>query len=324
MVDEQDTSGSLSPRALWTIAGSVVAGVCLYLAGVVFTDFEEIRNSSADVSLVLWIVLLLTSLVNYVLRFWRWHIMLNYLERTIPSLQHLLYYISGFALSTTPGKVGEAIRSVYLRRYGVKVEESISALFVERFMDLISVTFLALFGMGILADSRIAIIASVVVLLALILGIVSPIPAWIERTWIDGHPQNIIRRIIAKLLYLVRISHTLLISRLFVSGNVIGLIAWFAEGLGFYLLCDALGFEISLFVAVGIYGFSILIGALSFLPGGLGTTEAVMGAMLVGLGVSPAKAVLATVICSLVTLWFAVLLGLLSMLVITKQRAQKV
>jgi uncharacterized membrane protein YbhN (UPF0104 family) len=53
----------------------------------------------------------------------------------------------------------------------------------------------------------------------------------------------------------------------------------------------------------------VLIGGLSFLPGGLGSTEAVMSALLVAHGFSVGDAVFVTLACRLVTLWLAVLLG---------------
>ena len=53
----------------------------------------------------------------------------------------------------------------------------------------------------------------------------------------------------------------------------------------------------------------MLVGSLSFLPGGLGTNEAVMIGLLVMNGLPEVAAVSATLICRLATLWFAVALG---------------
>ena len=60
---------------------------------------------------------------------------------------------------------------------------------------------------------------------------------------------------------------------------------------------------------MGIYAISVLAGAVSFIPGGLGSTEAVMGLLLVLVGAEPATAIAATIICRLATLWFAVVIG---------------
>jgi uncharacterized protein (TIRG00374 family) len=61
-----------------------------------------------------------------------------------------------------------------------------------------------------------------------------------------------------------------------------------------------------------IYAATTIAGALSFLPGGLGVTEASMTMLLVhgAAHVDKATAVDATLLTRLATLWFAVLLGL--------------
>jgi uncharacterized protein (TIRG00374 family) len=63
----------------------------------------------------------------------------------------------------------------------------------------------------------------------------------------------------------------------------------------------------------------MLAGAISFLPGGLGGAEAAMVALLLTNGVVLGTAVLATVICRAVTLWFAVLLGIVAMLILEQR-----
>ena len=58
----------------------------------------------------------------------------------------------------------------------------------------------------------------------------------------------------------------------------------------------------------------MLIGAISFLPGGLGGAEVTMTALLMLNGMDNGAAVAATLLIRLTTLWFAVVLGLLVML----------
>ncbi|KAA6182818.1 flippase-like domain-containing protein [Thiohalocapsa marina] len=98
-----------------------------------------------------------------------------------------------------------------------------------------------------------------------------------------------------------------------------GLLAWAAEAWGLYLLLTWLGVEIGSLQAMGIYAVSTLAGALSFLPGGLGGAEAAMVALLAAGGAAFGVAVLATVICRLVTLWFAVVLGIGAVLVLRRR-----
>ena len=94
-------------------------------------------------------------------------------------------------------------------------------------------------------------------------------------------------------------------------GLALGVLAWLAEGVGFWWLLDALGHPLPFAAAVFVYAFAMLVGGLSFLPGGLGSSEAVMIGLLSLHGLPEAAAVTATLICRLATLWFAVGLGAL-------------
>jgi uncharacterized protein (TIRG00374 family) len=96
-------------------------------------------------------------------------------------------------------------------------------------------------------------------------------------------------------------------------GIALGVVAWGSEGVAFYYIMHVLGSDLSLQTALFIYAFSMLVGALSFLPGGLGGTEASMVALLMLNHVAQPQAVAATVLIRLATLWFAVALGIIAL-----------
>jgi uncharacterized protein (TIRG00374 family) len=64
---------------------------------------------------------------------------------------------------------------------------------------------------------------------------------------------------------------------------------------------------------VFIFAFAMMVGAISVLPGGLGSTEATMIGLLVTQHVGFDVAVVATAVVRVTTLWFAVSLGLLAL-----------
>jgi uncharacterized membrane protein YbhN (UPF0104 family) len=97
-----------------------------------------------------------------------------------------------------------------------------------------------------------------------------------------------------------------------VFGVLVGLVGWGLEGLGFAVLCSMLAPGHLDAFSVGIYAIAVLVGALLFLPGVLGGTEAAMSALIASQGYAFADARLITLACRLVTLWFAVLLGWLA------------
>jgi glycosyltransferase 2 family protein len=93
-------------------------------------------------------------------------------------------------------------------------------------------------------------------------------------------------------------------------GLSLGLVAWSAEAVGLKLVGDVISTApLSLPSAMGIYAIAIIVGALSFLPGGLGSTELVMTSLLHAHGYQLPEAILLTLVCRLLTLWLAVLIG---------------
>jgi uncharacterized protein (TIRG00374 family) len=97
--------------------------------------------------------------------------------------------------------------------------------------------------------------------------------------------------------------------------TVLSMIAWGFEGVGFALCLKGLAVEgVGLWPALSVYCISTFAGALRFLPGGIGLTEASMTGILVALGLSGVHASAATVLTRVATLWWGVLVGWTSLL----------
>lgn len=301
---------------------SVVAAVVLYVGSSFFTGAEDVFRAVSRVDLRIWILVLGLSALNYLLRFCRWQWYLARLGHVLPPLRHLMYYLAGFALTTTPGKMGEAIRSIYLKPHGVSYADSLAALFVERFLDMLAVLLLGLLVVRFFSDVWWPSIFAATLIGAILTAVSRPdlqhaITARLKRS---RSPR--IQRLGGHLSSLIRSSEALLSSRRLVGGVMLGLIAWGAEGIGFYLILRGLEAEVATSVAIGVYAAGILIGALSFIPGGLGSAEAAMVLMLSVLGMDLSTAIAATIVCRVATLWFAVALGFCALAVIEAGRGR--
>jgi uncharacterized protein (TIRG00374 family) len=93
----------------------------------------------------------------------------------------------------------------------------------------------------------------------------------------------------------------------------LSLVSWFFECLGFYLILENFNLDFTLFWASFTYAFSTIIGSITMLPGGLGVTDGSITYLLLLGDVQESIAVAATFIVRAVTLWFAVLVGIVSL-----------
>ena len=289
---------------LWSVALAALG----YLGLSLWAGWREVVAAVVQVGPAILLGLLALSLTNYLLRFVRWGRYLTLLGAPVPWRVNLDAYFSGFALTTSPGKVGEMLRSVLLKRHGVPSAASIAAFFAERLSDLLSILVLTAVGLWAYAPARPVVgLGLALVAVSLLLAQWTALIAAVDR-WAAARPQKW-----AKLL--VQLCDVVLHFRRCFSlpamtmGLGLGVIAWFAEGIGFWWLLHALGHPLPVTTAVFVYAFGMLVGGLSFLPGGLGSSEAVMIGLLMMNGFPESAAVTATLICRLATLWFAVGLG---------------
>jgi uncharacterized membrane protein YbhN (UPF0104 family) len=249
------------------------------------------------------------SLLNYSLRFCRWQRYLRGMGHCVPWRASARIYVAGFALTVTPGKAGEALRGVLLARLGVPHAHSLAALLSERLSDLLAVICLALIGLSqyppllpLVAGASAAALLGVWLLTRAAPG------RWLAA-WSVARPGARLRALAGHLAQLLHQAQACHAPRLLASAFALALAAWAAEALAFYCLLRWLGGDASLPFAFLVFAAAVLAGALSFLPGGLGGTEAAMVSLLLWQGMAPAQAVAATILIRLTTLWFAVALG---------------
>ncbi len=281
----------------------------VYVGAALATDASQMAQALTQMGWPGCSLVLGLSSFNYLLRYRRWHFYIERFGHRLPPIRHFLYYIGGFAFTVSPAKSGEVLRSMYLRIHGVSYSQCVAAIFVERLLDLFSISILASLIIAQHAAFTPLILGVVLIGLGLVLASCqSAVPLYLEA-FATRFSEKIAHLIIG-LANLTRASRRLLHARPLIIGLIAGLAAWSAEGYGFLLICHSLHLAVSAPVAIGIYAVSILAGSAAFfLPAGIGGMEVVMSALLVDQGASLKIAVIATLLCRLATLWFAVLLG---------------
>ena len=309
-IDAGDGAADRKRLPLRAVLASVALAALGYLGLSLWAGWRDVVAGVETVGPAVLVGLLLLSLANYLLRFVRWSRYLELLDAPVPWLVNLSAYFAGFALTTTPGKLGETLRSALLKPHGVPAAASLAAFFAERASDLLAIVVLASIGLWSYPPARPAVGAGLALVVVALLVVQSTrLIAAIDRR-AAASPHRL-ASLVVRLCEIVLHFRRCFSLPAMAMGLGLGVVAWLAEGIGFWWLLDALGAPLPLAEAVFIYAFAMLIGGLSFLPGGLGGSEAVMIGLLSLHGLPEASAVTATLICRLATLWFAVALGAL-------------
>ncbi len=281
-----------------------LAAVVAYAGFTFWSGWEEAVQAARRVGLGGGALLLSLSLFNYAVRFGRWQYYLRHLGYRVPVGPSLHYYLASFAFTVTPGKLGEGVRSFYLKPHGVPLTSSFSALFVERLFDLSATLIFATLGVFYFGRYLPLIVVPVVAVMLILLLLASAgFRSWLRRGRLGK---------LTGVLDALEAASVLSRGRLLVVGLLLSLLGWGAEATAFHTTLRLIGLELPLVASLGVYGLAISVGALSFLPGGLGGTEATMILLLGLAGVGAADAGAATILLRLATLWFAVLIGIIA------------
>ncbi|HEY6131762.1 MAG TPA: lysylphosphatidylglycerol synthase transmembrane domain-containing protein [Halioglobus sp.] len=297
------------------LAYTVVITIVAYGIWIGVQDQEEIYDAIAKIGIPGFLFLCLFSTFNYVIRYVRWKYFLHQLGDEVQFWDGLMCYIAGFALTTTPAKAGEVVRSVYFkRRQGISYNHTLSCLLTERTMDaLVSalVGILALYTFEKVRWIGVAFTLCIIVVVILISrhDVLLRIIDWMRVIKV----RTLSRLLDAVTVFLDR-AKELFRLKTFTLGMILGLVAWSAEGLAFAWLAQQLGGQASTLLYVSIFCIALVVGSMTLLPGGLGGTEIVLYMLTVASGLGTTEALTASLLIRLATLWYAVFLGLLSML----------
>lgn len=299
----------LSRRTWMGLLVTLLASALGYLLFSVSQGWSAVWMAAQRLHVMEVAVLLGLSLVNYGLRFVRWQAYLREMGHAVPWMPSGLIYVGGYALTTTPGKVGEAVRSVFLHAWQVPVSHSLAAFVSERLADLVGIMTLACLGAWSFTTHRSLIGLGGVLIVLLWFGLVHGHHVARKLAPPGKSPHNALTRL------LQRVTQALSATRQCHRPGLVAWVwpmtalAWMAEAWALHLLLGWLGIHGHWLFSFFVYAVAMMAGAFSFLPGGLGGTEAVMVGLLLWHGADPPTAVAATIVVRLTTLWFAVLLG---------------
>ncbi len=289
---------------LWTVLGGAVVFALLTF----LSDFDVLVTSLKNFPVEILFLAAILSLGNYFLRYVKWHWYLARMGQKIKIWPNMLVFLSAFALTVTPGKVGEFIKTFILKqKHDVPYTASTAALLMERFTDVIALVLLACLGFFLNFLHPVAAVASLFLIIASVLLFRNRDIA----RWIILYTARFrrLKRFSENLEAFYNTGWTLLEMDILSGAIVISIAAWLLEGLEYTFIARALGFDITMMEGVFIYSAALLGGALTIFIGGLGATEGGLVALGVAFGMSRTVSVTSAIIVRLMTLWFAVVIG---------------
>jgi uncharacterized membrane protein YbhN (UPF0104 family) len=281
---------------------SLFFGFAVFLALLFYADLHELKSHLSGFIWYYFLIALILAFLNYFIRYLRWEFYLRRLNISIERKKSFAIFFTGLALSITPGKAGEGVKSILLKTIaGIPIAFSLPIFFSERILDVLGVSILLSFGLQIFQQGFPIFFLSLGISLLLILLFLKS-PLILTRLPLPNRVMEWVKVFAESGSHLLSLKN--LIPMLFLT-----LLAWFAECIAFFLILKGLGISETVLFATFTYSLSTLAGAVTFLPGGLGATEASLVALLILRDIAKPLAVSATLLVRVATLWFAILIG---------------
>lgn len=293
-----------------------ILGLLFYALLVLFGDLKKIVKVSFLFNWTVVIVLLFLSLLNYLIRFVRWHYFLRQISIKIPTITSLRIFLAGLSMTVTPGKMGEVVKAYLVKKEtGNKFAEMVPLLITERLTDGIGMLILALGGIYLFKQSVLFFLFSFGIVILFFLFVYN-----------KRYTLKIIKKLEKRLGHLKPLdffltffinSEKLLKFKPLSNAILLSVVAWTFEGISLFLLINNFGnfwSWKSLFYSLFIFSFSSIAGFLVLIPGGIGVAEGSITTLLtLFFQISLPQVIFITLVFRFVTLWFGVFLGLINL-----------
>jgi uncharacterized protein (TIRG00374 family) len=275
-------------RIIWV----VIASVGLYGVFLFFSDFNIISKQISNFKYEFLPLILLLVSISWTPLLIRWQILLKKNHINIPIKKSFLLFLGGMSMTITPGHVGELIKSQLIKTiYNIPRTKT---------APIIGIIILGM-------DASLILISVSILIVIIFLIYYRPIFEFIlkrvtKTKFFSKYSENI-----SDSYEIVRNSTTPQISSISFGLSVL---YWIIISVAVHFILLSFGIEsISILKTISIYSSSVIIGAISFIPGGLGITEGSLIGLFSLEGIDISLALILSVMIRILTMWYSVSIG---------------
>lgn len=284
-----------------------------YIIFVAYSDFGKFSINILHFKFYYLPLVLLLGFIERIILALRQQLFLKNIDISIPLKQSILLYFASLSMTITPAGSGQVIKSYFLKKkYGFSITKSYPVVFVERFHDLLAPLIIL---STLLIFERIFASMTLVV----ILGFVSIL------IYVSFRSQKLFEYLAKFLIRLPKLRqftnnviqsydvfHSITSKKITIQGILLSLIAWIIDAMIAYIIFN--GFDLNFgFISTTIMVFSsVLFGAISMVPGGVGLTEISLVSFLTKKGLELSFVISIIILTRFVGLWYPTILGFIS------------
>ena len=291
----------------------LVAVVVIYAIFLFISDFSIISEKISNFKInYLPLILFLVS-ASWTPLFIKWHFLLKNCEIHVPLKKSILVFLSGPAFEITPGQIGALVKSQILKTSSnIPRTKTVPIIVVEKVYDLIGAVLASIIGIVILGMEPHLIIIAILVLVTIFFFVYYRPASEIffkqitKRKFFSKYVENISD--------FYEIVHKSTNVKVATTCILLALTYWFMVSAAAYYTLIAFDINILDYLKVlAIYATSTLLGAISFIPAGIGITEGSITGLFTLNGIDVSTALILSVMIRVLTLWYTVGVGFVAL-----------
>ena len=291
----------------------LVAVIGIYAIFLFVSDYNIISEKISNFKINYLPLILFFVSASWIPLIIKWHFLLKNSEVDVPLTKSIAIFFSGVAFEITPGQIGALIKSQILKTsYNIPRTKTVPIVIVEKVYDLIGAILASVIGIIILG-MEIYLIAIAISVLAFIFFFMYHKPA-----------SELFFNRITKLKFFSKYIENIsgFYETVQKSTNVraaticilLALAYWFMVSAAAYYILISFDVNIVDYLKVlAIYSTSTLLGAISFIPAGIGITEGSIAGLFTLNGIDVSTALILAVMIRIFTLWYSVSVGFIAL-----------
>ena len=291
---------------------SILLITLFYIIFIFYSDFDKIKTNYQNFNILYFLPVLPILFFSMFCRSLVQRYLLKNMNIQISIKSSFLIFLGGYSMIMTPGGVGLIIKSYLIqKKYGHKISKSIPLVFAERFYDILAVEIIILSTLFLFFS-----ITSVILSILLGIGIGTAI-LFIKVKKFNSFFLSIITKLKiiddeqnSKELFLETIQKLFKI-KFFIKISIIITGLTFFEGIIIFLSFQIFNIDIGYIESVQVYYTSMLLGALSLLPAGIGAIESLFVFLLSEKNISLDLATSTILFIRFITIWLLAGIGII-------------
>jgi len=296
----------------------IIVLIVIYVAFLLSTDITKVQNNLNTMNYFYLLISIALMLSVAVVGIIRWHFFLKEIENKVSFRSNIKYYLAGFAFTLSPGRIGEMIRSPYLKRdYGIPISKTASIVFVERFYDLLGITVLLSIGLVFIEfEKSILLIPFTIIALAILIFKNKRFLTYFVR---KTSRIKFLSTLNTKFEESYESAEKLLTIKFLVTGTALSTIMFFLQTLAVFYLVVGFSEVITLEQIAVIFPASQFAASISMVPGGIGIFDGGMVGLFVLNGLDYDIAITVTILIRLLSTGLFSVIGIIFLQLISRK-----